>query len=403
MEFINYLLDKNNWLDFLKEKEESEYKDYLDIENIKKIIDEELYIELTNKILDNSFFSNYLKKKEISKLGTTKKRIVYYYNDERQYVLKFINQYLYKYDYLFSDNVFSFRKKIGVKTAIDRLVKIHDINEYYIYKVDIHSYFNSIDQTILLDDLKTIIKSEYLLKFFEEILSIHKVKFNNEIIEEDLGALAGIPISSFFANFYLRELDWYFYNKNVHYYRYADDIIVFSKSKEELDEYREYIINFLHQKKLTVNPKKEEIYSPSEPFEFLGFKIDGKKIDISEIAKKKMKGKIRRAARKIRRWSVRKNVKPLPTIKVMTARFNKKFFGKESGELSWIYWFFPSINTSESLKEIDQYLQEQIRFMVTGAHNKKNFKKVPYELLKKGKYKSLVHEYYKFKLKNNIL
>ena len=41
--------------------------------------------------------------------------------------------------------------------------------------------------------------------------------------------------------------------------------------------------------------------------------------------------------------------------------------------------------------------------MVTGAHNKKNFKKVPYELLKKGKYKSLVHEYYKIKLKNNIL
>ena len=43
MEFINYLLNKDNWLDFLKEKEESEYKDYLDIENIKKKIKQPVF------------------------------------------------------------------------------------------------------------------------------------------------------------------------------------------------------------------------------------------------------------------------------------------------------------------------------------------------------------------------
>lgn len=349
---------------------------------------------LTNSEL-NSFSCSFI--------GTTKKRVVYYYNDERQYVLKFINQYLYKYDYLFSDNLFSFRKKIGVKNAIRKMSNIKNIKDYYIFKIDIHSYFNSIDQTILLNDLKDIITSKSLLKFLESMLSIHKVMYNYKIIEEDLGALAGIPVSSFFANVYLKDLDWYFFNKNVHYFRYADDIIIFTKSKEELIEYRDYIINFLHSKKLTVNPKKEKIYSPGEAFEFLGFKISGNMIDISDIAVTKMKGKIKRAARKIRRWSVKKNVNPLPTIKVMTSRFNKKFFGKEAGELSWIYWYFPSINTSKSLKEIDKYLQDETRYIITGCHNKKNYKKVPYELLKQGNYKSLVNEYYEFKNNRKIV
>lgn len=397
MEFIQFLKDKNNWLNFLKDKEESRYRNSLDIDNIRNIIEKELFNELTNKILDNSFFSDYLEKKEISKLGTTKKRVVYYYNDERQYILKFINQYLYKYDYLFSDNVYSFRKKIGVKKALERITNIKDINEYCIYKIDIHSYFNSIDQTILLNDLKKIIKSEYLLKFLEDMLSIHEVMYNYKVIKEDLGALAGIPVSSFFANVYLRELDAYFESHNIHYFRYADDIIVFSKTMEELSSFRDYIINFLHGKNLTINPSKEKIYLPNEAFEFLGFKIQGNTIDISDIAIKKMKGKIKRAARKIRRWSVKKEVKPLPSIKVMTSRFNKKFFGKESGELSWIYWYFPTINTTKSLKEIDKYLQDEIRYLVTGVHNKKNYKKVPYSLLKEGNYKSLVNEYYKFK------
>jgi hypothetical protein len=42
-------------------------------------------------------------------------------------------------------------------------------------------------------------------------------------------------------------------------------------------------------------------------------------------------------------------------------------------------------------------MQEWQRYIVTGVHNKKNYEKVPYEMLKDAGYKSLVNEYYKFK------
>ena len=50
---------------------------------------------------------------------------------------------------------------------------------------------------------------------------------DGKIIEEEKGIMAGVPIASFLANYYLKDLDNYFYKHGVTYCRYADDIIVF--------------------------------------------------------------------------------------------------------------------------------------------------------------------------------
>ena len=93
---------------------------------------------------------------------------------------------------------------------------------------------------------------------------------------------------------------------------------------------------------------------------------------------------------------IKKDASYQVALKAMNRKYNRKFFGKQDKEeLSWKYWFFPTINTSDSLKIIDNYMQEQERYLVTGKHNKKNYKIVPYELLKECNYRSLVHEYYK--------
>ena len=94
---------------------------------------------------------------------------------------------------------------------------------------------------------------------------------------------------------------------------------------------------------------------------------------------------------------LRKNASVEITLKAMNRKFNRKFFGKNENELTWKYWFFSIITTDKTLKSIDTYMQEEQRYLITGKHNKKNFEKVPYELLKKCNYKSLVNEYYKSK------
>ena len=92
---------------------------------------------------------------------------------------------------------------------------------------------------------------------------------------------------------------------------------------------------------------------------------------------------------------LKKDANIIGVIKAMNRKYNRKFYGKDNTELSWKFWFFPTITTVKSLKIIDNYYQNQIRYLITGKHNKKNYKKVPYQLLKECNYKSLVNEYYK--------
>ena len=111
---------------------------------------------------------------------------------------------------------------------------------------------------------------------------------------------------------------------------------------------------------------------------------------------RKIKAKIRRSARGIRRWMLKKNVNYNQALKAMNRKYNRKFYGKQDKlELSWKYWFFPTITTDKSLKVIDKYMQQELRYIVTGKHNKRNYKIVPYTVLKNCNYKPLVSEYYK--------
>ena len=64
-------------------------------------------------------------------------------------------------------------------------------------------------------------------------------------------------------------------------------------------------------------------------------------------------------------------------------------------ELSWSRWFFPVITTDKSLREIDRYAQDCLRFLLSGKRTKARFN-VRYEDLKSLGYRSLVHEYYGF-------
>ena len=84
-------------------------------------------------------------------------------------------------------------------------------------------------------------------------------------------------------------------------------------------------------------------------------------------------------------------------MKVMISYFNRKFYDSDDPEtLTWSRWFFPVINQCDGLKEIDHYLQQSLRYLSTGKHNKSNYK-THYDQLKALGYRSLVNEFFKYK------
>lgn len=47
-------------------------------------------------------------------------------------------------------------------------------------------------------------------------------------------------------------------------------MMVVSESSEELDRVKDFVVEYIHHKRLILNPKKVERYYPGEDFIFLG-------------------------------------------------------------------------------------------------------------------------------------
>ena len=393
---LEKLLDTKSWNEFIKSKLYNNYSSIFTKRKVNKILANNTYKDISKSIVDGEYQFSIPTKHIISKNSSSKRRVVYLLTLEESFVLKHISYLLYQYDDLFAPNLYSFRKKTGVKSAINEIRKKHNLSGLYGYKLDISNYFNSINIDLFLDELKDNVDDD-VFNLFSNLFSDKRVRYRGQIIEENKGAMAGVPLSAFAANFYIRNIDEFFYKEKVFYLRYADDIIFFTKSKDERDKYIIALKALLNGKHLSINEDKVSYIEPGEYFEFLGFGFDGKTIDISKHSKEKIKSKIKRQTRRLLMWKDKKNLPPEKALIAINKKFNKKFYGKVDNETSWSYWYFPIINTSKSLKEVDAYFQDEQRYLYTGRYNKMNYKKCPYETLKACGYKPLVHEYFEFR------
>lgn len=402
MSVIGNINDHSQWSDFLLYKQNN---DSLTRNEEKALVDfiankrYEYYYEL---IKSSSFPTDYPYKIIVNKEGTNKKRIVYSFSEEENIVLKFIAFNLYKFDEMFSKNCYAFRRGYGVKDAIRRFRRNKSFSKKYCFKADISNYFNSIDVGLLLEKMGIVRDKDIeLFKLFEKILREDRVYENGKVISEQHGAMAGMPCSSFFANVYLADLDKDFEDKGVSYFRYSDDILMFADTKEELDELIQFFYKKMEEHKLDINTSKVSITKPFQSFEFLGFACDNGNIDLSANTMRKLKAKIKRKADALRRWQRKKGLTTDKAAIGFINAMNRKFYGGNDREwdeedFTWCRWFFPNITTDKSLKEIDDYMQQYIRYIITGRHYKGNYR-ITYEQLKTWGYKSLVHEYFQWK------
>lgn len=107
----------------------------------------------------------------------------------------------------------------------------------YCLKLDVRKFYPSIDHNILkYDVLRGKVKDKRLLAMLDEI------------VDSADGVPIGNYLSQFFANLYLSYFDhWIKEEVRVKYYfRYADDIVVLSDSKEELRKVLILMKMYLH-------------------------------------------------------------------------------------------------------------------------------------------------------------
>lgn len=166
-------------------------------------------------------------------------------------------------------------------------------DEAFIIKADIRKFFYTINRDVLKTILPKKIKCPLTLNL------LYKIIDSADAIDS-IGLPLGNLLSQLEANIYMNECDQFCKRKlSLKYYvRYADDIVIIVKNKEEAQRILKLIIEFIANKlKLNVNEKKTKIFPINQGVNTLGFKI----YKTHRLLRNDSKKKIKRKTKKMRR------------------------------------------------------------------------------------------------------
>lgn len=160
-------------------------------------------------------------------------------------------------------NLFALKRFDEFKRQVSR----NNTRASFVLKADIKHYFEEVDHEVLINLLRRKIKDEKVIELIIKIL--------NNGTENGRSMPLGNLTSQFFANVYLNELD-YFIKQILHvkyYIRYVDDFVILHESKEQLEEWKLEIENFLSERlKLELHPQKSKIIPLFQGVDFVGFR-----------------------------------------------------------------------------------------------------------------------------------
>lgn len=163
----------------------------------------------------------------------------------------------------FTNDTYSCIEGKGIHAASRNLKKsLKDVpGTKYCLKIDVKKFYPNIDHQILKTLLRKKLKDQDLLNLLDEI------------INSSQGVPIGNYLSQYFANFYLTYFDhWIKEEKRIkHYFRYADDMVFLSDSKEHLHVLLAEINTYLNQNlKLTVKGNYR-VFPVHKGIDFVGY------------------------------------------------------------------------------------------------------------------------------------
>lgn len=221
--------------------------------------------QLSNKLWNLTYKTS---KYDIFKIYEPKEREIYrlpYYPDRiTHHAIMNITKDLWTKQFI--KNTYSCIENRGIRKCADDLkrdLKRNKEKTKYCLKLDITKFYPSIDHEILKEILTKKIKDLDFLEILYEIID-----------SVDKGVPIGNYLSQFFANLYLSEFDHWCKEelKCRFYYRYADDIVILSDSKDFLRNVLLSIKLFLkHKLKLSVKGNYQIFPVEVRGIDFVGY------------------------------------------------------------------------------------------------------------------------------------
>ncbi|TWT63723.1 reverse transcriptase domain-containing protein [Rubinisphaera italica] len=143
--------------------------------------------------------------------------------------------------------------------------------------IDIESFFDRIDHRRLLNDLGLLTNERPFTRLVKQLLNQVSASAVGLVTKRPAGILQGSPLSPLLANWHLDSFDRNWdrqFGKTNPLFRYADDIVTLTSSKEEANQIRKVLIRQLKEStQLSIAKKKTRITPLHEGLPILGMKL----------------------------------------------------------------------------------------------------------------------------------
>jgi len=248
----------------------------------------------------------------------------------------------------FSDNSYGFRPNRSAHGAIKRSQEHIDDGYKYVVDMDLEKFFDTVNQSNLIEVLGRTIKDGRVISLIHKYLTAGVV-VKHSYKETTEGVPQGGPLSPLLSNIMLNELDKELTKRGHRFVRYADDLMIFCKSKRAAQRTLANIVPFIEGKLfLKVNKEKTAVdYIGKVKFLGMAFYVykGNARVRIHPKSEAKMKAK----------------------IKLLTARSNGcSNLGRIAKLKEYIRgWvnYFKIADIKSLLKEIDEWMRRRIRMV----------------------------------------
>ena len=215
----------------------------------------------------------------------------------------------------FHPSSYGYRPNRSCQKAVAKAEKF--MNKYgleYVVDMDLSKCFDTLDHEIIIKTVNEKVSDSRILRLIGKFLKTGVME-NGNFDESDIGCPQGGVISPLLMNIYLDYFDKAMMEKDIRIVRYADDTLIFAKTKALAGKYLALATHILEKDlKLKVNEGKTHIADAKKGVAFLGFIIREKWVSIHPKRIERFKNKIRELTPRNHGMNIEQMVKKLNPV-----------------------------------------------------------------------------------------